>query len=157
MDEWDDGAQDEFLKQIVQGQVIPEILRLAGMPPINVVLGWMNDKKFKEKYDLAKKLRAEIFHDEAVKIARETNKIEAAANKLAVDTLKWAAAIGDGESYGQKTKLDNLGDGIIIVSTGIVRPDDPAFDQEDFDATISRHRVQAKVPSEGTTLAPEKV
>lgn len=117
----------------------------------------MLDKKFAKNYAAAKILRAEIFHDEAVQIARDTSKENATANKLHVDTLKWGAVIGDIETYGQKTKIAELGDGIVIVGTGIIRPGDPGFVQEDFDATIHRYRVQAKDTPTGTPSASEEI
>lgn len=141
----------------MQGRVIPEIVGKDGMPSLSVILDWMNDKTFKKRYQEAKRLRAEILHDQAIMAANLADKTTAAADKLRVDTFKWAAAIGDGETYGTKTKVSNDGDGLIIVGTGILRPGDDGFDQEEFDATISRHRVQAKETPKGTPLASEEV
>lgn len=151
------GDQEAFLKLIVEGKVVPEIVEIEGAPKISEILDWMKDKKFQARYREAKKLRSEIFHDKAVRIAMMSDKTTAQADKLAVDTLKWAAAIGDGETYGTKTKVSQEGDGVIIVSTGIARPGDDGFDQEEFDARIHRHRLQAKETPKGTPLESEEV
>lgn len=149
--------QDAFLKLIVEGKVLQEIVEIEGSPKISVILDWMKDKSFLTRYQTAKKLRSEVFHDKAIRIAQLSDKSTAAADKLAVDTLKWAAAIGDGETYGAKTKVTNDGDGIIIVGTGILRPGDDGYSEEDFDAKIHRHRVQAKETPKGTASASEEV
>jgi len=149
--------QEAFLKLVVEGKVVPEIVEIPGAPKMSQILDWMKDKKFLTRYQEAKKLRSEVFHDKAIRIAQLSDKSTAAADKLAVDTLKWAASIGDGETYGTKTKVTNDGDGIIIVGTGISRPGDEGFDEEEFDAKIHRHRLQAKETPKGTPLESEEV
>lgn len=141
---WED-PQRETLELVASGQTLTQIGAAHGAGgSLTEILSWSrNDPKFREALKEALKTRAMVMHEQAIDSARSAVKETAAAEKLRVDTLKWASAIGDPGTYGTKPK-DAENDGPIIIVTGIVRDDQPevieaqpaleggeAFDSED--------------------------
>ena len=76
-----------------------------------------------KKLDLAKKDRGSYYHDMAIASAEKScHKDDVPADKLKVETYKWAASISDREQYGAKSS-DSAGPTQvnIIIDTGIDR------------------------------------
>ena len=98
---------DHICGMIREGKTLQDICRQPDMPSINRIYGWLNiHPDFKRRYQMARRDRADHFHDKALDIALNVgHKDDVPAAKLAVDTLKWAAEKANPEQYGQKTEV----------------------------------------------------
>jgi hypothetical protein len=122
---------DIICQLIVEGHTIKSVCSMEDMPQYAVLCSWRRrfphfDKSIKQaRFD-----RAEHFHDMAIQEAASTrNKDEAPAQKLKVDTYKWAAGVADPDVYGTKTKVsgDAANPISFVVDTGIRRPGDAGY------------------------------
>jgi hypothetical protein len=117
---------DIIAQKIIEGVAMSEICKEPGMPSLYLIARWRKIyPDFDEAINFARRVRAEMLRDEALSTAREAKSIDKdfiAGQKLAVDTLKWAAEKDDPDSYGSKTKVEG-GVGVVhfIVDTGIDR------------------------------------
>lgn len=98
---------DHICGLVREGRTLKDICQQKDMPTINRIYGWLNIyPDFKRRYQMARRDRADHFHDEALSIALNVgHKDDVPAAKLAVDTLKWAAEKANPENYGQKTEV----------------------------------------------------
>lgn len=121
---------DHICGMIREGRTLQDICRQPDMPSINRIYGWLNlHPDFKRRYQMARKDRADHFHDKALDIALHVNhKDDVPAAKLAVDTLKWAAEKANPENYGQKTEVKQTGGQTVTISlhTGVLDTPKPA-------------------------------
>lgn len=114
-------------EKVASGLSISEICQLKGFPSIATLARWRAENPgFNEALTLAKKMRAEIYHDLVVRDmdSDETvSKDEVPGRKLKFDRLKWLAGVNDPETYGNRTKISGDSDAPlqIIVGTGIDR------------------------------------
>ena len=100
------------------------------LPPYFVVAQWRRDHpEFDEQVKQSFKDRAEIFHGHALRQAELTDEDNASAQKVLVDTYKWAAGIDDAERFGTKTKISGDAENPItfVINTGIPRPNDANY------------------------------
>lgn len=127
---------DHICGMIREGRTLQDICRQQDMPSINRIYGWLNlHPDFKRRYQMARKDRADHFHDKALDIALHvSHKDDVPAAKLAVDTLKWAAEKANPEQYGQKTEVKQTGGQSVTITlhTGVLdtkMPDDIIVDE----------------------------
>lgn len=128
-------TQDNICRMLTEGMSITDISRLEEMPPRWVIWRWRNEHpEFKAAMEDAKKCRAEYFHDEVISIANqeELHEDDVPREKMRADLYKWGAAVGDSDSYGNKTKLtgDPGNPAIIMIETGIRREGDEPISVE---------------------------
>lgn len=113
-----------IIESVCEGMTLREISNMKGMPPVSTMYYWMSKYKgFKHDLEIARKVRGEMFADEAIDIARKTTSMKSRADKLKIDTLKWAAKVNNPEVFSDTIK--HTGDANnpiqIIVDTGIRR------------------------------------
>lgn len=116
---------DVICQKVVEGHSLTQICGKDGIPPYPTVIRWQQQHpEFKEALQYARQDRSETFHDKAINQAEKS--IDSGADKLRVDTYKWAASVGNPETYGSKTKVigDKNAPLQLIVDTGIRRPED---------------------------------
>lgn len=123
-------TSDFVLQKITEGMTLPSISKLEGMPPVAAFYKWMRDyPEFRTKMELARKARAEFYADQAIETARSADDDTVQADRLRVDTYKWAAEVNDRETYGKQTKVTgNTGPTVIFIDTGIKDSVDEAID-----------------------------
>jgi len=112
-----------------QGNTLVKIGKMKGFPNVSTIYRWgMLHPDFKEKIELARKDRAEYFHDKVIETIEEVScKEDVPAAKLKVDGYRWAAEKGDKDRYGNSSKIDINTGGIQYINTGI--PEDTTFDE----------------------------
>lgn len=116
-----------IIQYVCEGKTLREISNMTGMPPVSTIHYWATKyKEFKHDLDIARKVRGEMFADEAIDIARKTTSMKSRADKLKIDTLKWAAKVNNPEQFSDTVK--HTGDANnpiqIVVDTGIRRKTD---------------------------------
>ena len=118
-------AADAVLDKVASGLTVSKIALEPGFPPAHVIRRWaILNKDFREAMDIAKRMRAEHYHDEAIATAEGTNKkAHVGINKLKVSTYQWAAEKGDPGKFGAvKTIVGDPDRPVnIVVDTGIRR------------------------------------
>jgi transposase-like protein len=113
-----------IIESVCEGMTMRQISKMTGMPPVSTMYYWVSKyKEFKHDLEIARKVRGEMLADEALDIARDTNAMKSRADKLKIDTLKWAAKVNNPEQFGDK--VTHSGDSSnpiqIVVDTGIKR------------------------------------
>jgi len=116
-----------IIQSVAEGMTLRQISEMTGMPPVPTIHYWIAKyKEFKHDMEIAKKIRGEAFAEEAIDISRNTNAMKSRADKLKIDTLKWAAKVNNPEQFSDTVK--HTGDANnpiqIIVDTGIRRKTD---------------------------------
>ena len=76
--------------------------------------------------------RGFLFQDKAISAAEDArgdSSEEVAAQRLKVDTYKWAAEVNNPEVFGKKTKIEGTtAPTVIVIETGIRREEQPAIE-----------------------------
>ena len=103
-------------------------------PPLHVINHWLRtDKMFQAEMKLARKARAEYYHDQVAGIAKNACNLEygtkedIASVKLAADQFKWLAERNNPERFGAKVTHEGSVDKPIVmrvINTGINRAPD---------------------------------
>ena len=71
---------------------------------------WMSEREdWMGRYQQMKKLLAAALAEEAITVARETTNHSSAADRLLIETLKWAAAKANPAEYGEKQTVEHQG------------------------------------------------
>lgn len=128
-DDYECFSRDALTYQIIAdaitgGSNFTEISRKPGMPPLRTIYNWLErDPKFKAMIDLAKKQRADRFHDEVQHVAKNVKEKNSKSSKVKIDAYKYLMEVGDREQYGSQTKVvgDPNAPVQFIVNTGIKR------------------------------------
>ena len=116
-----------IIESVCEGMTLRQIAKMKGMPPVATMYYWASKyKEFKSDLATARKVRGEMLADEALDIARATTSMKSRADKLKIDTLKWAAKVNNPEVFSDTIK--HTGDASnpiqIVVDTGIKRNND---------------------------------
>lgn len=116
---------------IRKGVTMAAIGRDEKYPPIEVIHMWIRmHPDFKAQVDIARKDRAEGYHDKIIAMAEQLAEpdIEVAAatvasKKTAIDAFKWAAEKNDPDRFGKKQEVTHTNDkpATIVINTGINR------------------------------------
>ena len=107
--------------------------------------------QFKEEMKLARKERAEYYHDRVLEIADEVmERDEIPVARFKADQYKWAAEKGDPEVYGNKTQVSGSIENqvsMIVLNTGIRRnkPDIEVSYERKEDQSDSRQQVDGDI------------
>ena len=118
---------DIICKLVSEGQTIKKISEMQGMPSRSVITRWRAESEvFKEQLALSIEDRAEQYHDVIMEDAlndHDADKDEMQQRKLKFERLKWGAAKGNPDRFGDRTKEsgDSKAPLQIVVNTGIDR------------------------------------
>lgn len=119
-----------YICQLVkQGKTMKQVCEEDGMPPLEVLSHWQRmDRMFAEELKIARRERAEFYHDQAMDIATKAahgmHKDEVPAASLAAKIYQWGAEKAKPDSYGAKVTHEGSETKPIlmrIVNTGISR------------------------------------
>jgi hypothetical protein len=117
-------------QEVAKGRSIASIGNDPEFPPLHVINHWLrSDRMFREEMGLARKARAEYYHDQLAAITENAvnlvySKDEAPVVKLASDNLKWLAEKNNPERYGPKVVHEGSTEKPIVmrvIDTGIRR------------------------------------
>lgn len=131
---------------IREGKTLMQIAEDSTFPSIHVISYWRKlNTQFDEEIRLARKQRAEYYHDKVLELANTISDDDnVAVAKFKADQYRWAAEKGDPSSYGNK--IEHTGSNVapsIIVYTGIDRrqPDVIEVINEQKNTSIDRQSV----------------
>lgn len=132
-------THDLICAKVMEGYTVKEIGKMQGFPPDYVIYSWVSKyPEFAADVKKAKKMRAEIFADEVIGIARSTSKDTVLEDRLKSELLKWGAEVGDPEQFGKKTKI--TGDArqpvAFLIDTGIRRAEDGSASEVQIPADV---------------------
>jgi hypothetical protein len=110
----------EICEAIAEGDTLEEALEKIGFlaPTLTTVYRWFElYPEFKEKYETARTLQADVHADRMLMMSREvlSKPTAATAYRVAVDILKWQAEVRNSGRYGKR-----------IDESGKKKPMDPA-------------------------------
>lgn len=102
---------NDICTQIALGKTLKEALEIVGWlaPTINTVWRWLDEHQdFREKYERARQLQADVHADEMLEMASKVltdggQGTTPARYKVAADILRWQAEIRNREKYGSKS------------------------------------------------------
>jgi len=127
-------------QEIRKGATLTDLGGMSGYPPLEVIHMWIRmHPEFKAHVDIAKKDRAENYHDKIISLAEalanpddEVAAATVASKKTAIDAYKWAAEKGDPDRFGKKQEVSHVDTRptTIVISTGINRQSAPIEDVE---------------------------
>jgi hypothetical protein len=136
---------------IREGRTLKSLHSDPEYPDLSVIHYWRRtNATFDEEIKLARKERAEYYHDKVLDLADNTpaERDEIALSKFRADQYKWAAEKGDPGSYGNKIEHtgSNTAPAMVIV-TGIKRTRDVENEKESegdvLPKEIQVHREQS--------------
>lgn len=114
-------------QKIREGATLKDIHEDPTLPELTVIHYWRRtNPTFDEEIKLARKERAEYYHDRVIQIANEVvDRDDVVVAKFKADQYRWAAEKGDPSSYGNKVEHtgSNTAPSIVVV-TGIERKPD---------------------------------
>lgn len=118
-------AVERVLEAMAEGTTVREAVETLalGVSP-GTVRRWMSEREdWAERYQKAKKLLAYALAEEAIQVARESTNHSSAADRVLIDTLKWAAAKANPAEYGERQTVEHQG--AQTLSVKIVEDDVP--------------------------------
>lgn len=110
----------DICEQIAMGKTLDEALKIVGYlaPKMNALWKWLDEyPEFREMYERARALQADIHADRMLEISREVidKPSAAAAYRVATDILKWQAEVRNKTKYGKA--IDESGKGKVMDPT----------------------------------------
>lgn len=110
-------------QQIAEGKTLKVIGKTMGYPPTSVILHWyFKDEEFREAMDNARKMRAEVYHDELVNVVETVKEKNTKSAKVKIDAFKFLMEVNDKERFGTAPKMPALENTFTFVfDTGINR------------------------------------
>lgn len=106
---------DAICSRMALGETVRDICKDATMPDERTVRRWaIMREDFRPLYAQAREEQADALADEALERARSSRE-NYGADRLAVDTLKWAASKMKPRTYSDKLQVENSGDQTIRV------------------------------------------
>jgi hypothetical protein len=150
-------------QKVREGYTLKKLGEDKSLPNLPVIHYWLrSNASFKEEMKMARKDRAEYYHDQVIDIANDTTSTEQVqVNKFKTDQYKWAAEKGNPERYAKHTNIDGSIENkvsMIVLNTGINRkkPDievaheeNESIEREQQASGVDRGRVQEYVSKEG--------
>jgi len=110
-----------------EGKTLNEISEIEGMPPLHLMYNWRRfHPDFKKNLEIARKDRAEYYHDKAVEVlkgADGASKEEVPGHKLQFDGFLKLAERGNPEAFNAKPQVlqQSAAPAMIVINTGINR------------------------------------
>ena len=96
------------LRCMAEGKTLEEAAEVVGLPAA-VVRWWVTQSpQLSREYRMARALQGQAFADEAVRVARASVN-GSGADRLLVDTLKWAAMKANPMEFGEKQTVEHQG------------------------------------------------
>lgn len=119
---------DHICNLVSEGHTLSEIGLMEGLPNKTCIQNWQREyPEFRQAMKVARELRAEVFHDKIVEVAKNAKESTAKRDRLKLDAYKWVAGVNDPGTFGNQTKI--VGDANaplkLIVETGVRLAGDP--------------------------------
>jgi transposase len=95
---------------VAHGVLVRDAAKEYGINPATIWKWAAEDDVLGKLYAHAKHQAADALAEEAIRIALETTNETYSADRLKVDTLKWAAAKRRPKEYGERQAIENSGE-----------------------------------------------
>lgn len=101
----------EVLGRMADGQTVKEAVAAMQLDVSDgTVRRWMTEREeWAGDYQRAKKLMASAMAEEALRVARESTNYSSAADRVLIETLKWAAGKANPAEYGDRQTVEHQG------------------------------------------------
>lgn len=101
----------EVLGRMADGQTVKEAVTAMKLDVSDgTVRRWMTEREeWAGDYQRAKKLMASAMAEEALRVARESTNYSSAADRVLIETLKWAAGKANPAEYGDRQTVEHQG------------------------------------------------
>lgn len=145
---WSDAAKESAVEQVLammaEGRTVREATeQLAlGVSP-GTLRRWMTEREaWMTRYQQAKKLLAYALAEEAITVARESTNHSSAADRVLIDTLKWAAAKANPAEFGERQTVEHQGAQALTVK--VVEEEAPKAVRQALETAVL---VQTSIPA----------
>ncbi len=120
-----EAAFEAVLDAMAEGTTLEEAVKALERPvTAGAMRKWIAaDEGWVARYTRAKRLLAQAWAEEAVRIARDSTTSSTAIDRVLIDTLKWAAAKANPAEYGERQTVEHQG--AQTLSVKIVEDDMP--------------------------------
>jgi len=118
-------------QKVAEGATMSQLDSDPEIPPLHIIQHWRRAQPmFDAELKLARKQRADVYHDRVAEIARNAGEMnygsreEIAGAKLAADQYRWLAEKGNPDAYGNKVTHEGSEEKPItmrVINTGINR------------------------------------
>lgn len=106
---------EEVMEAMAGGETLAQWCIARQFAP-NTVRRWIaEDEKLKEQYFSIRQLQAQAFADEALRVARATTNYSSAADRILIDTLRWAAAKASPAEFGDRQMVEHKGGQVLEI------------------------------------------
>jgi len=102
---------ERVLAAMADGETVKDaVKRMALTVSDGTVRRWMTEREeWMAQYQLAKKLMASAMAEEALRVARDSTNYSSAADRVLIETLKWAASKANPAEYGERQTVEHQG------------------------------------------------
>jgi hypothetical protein len=102
-------AMTTALEEMANGRTLQDAAKAQGVPA-NALRKWLvSDPEWQQQYTKARLLQGQAMAEEAIRVARETTNHSSAADRLLIETLKWAASKANPQEFGDKQTVEHQG------------------------------------------------
>lgn len=105
----------EVCDAVAHGVLVRDAVKAHGINPATIWKWAAQDDALGKLYAHAKHQAADALAEEAIRIALETTNETYSADRLKVDTLKWAAAKRRPKEYGERQAVETSGESTLTV------------------------------------------
>jgi len=104
-------TMEQVLERMAEGQTVADAVASLGLKvSAGAVRQWFRrEPEWTERYEQAKRLLAQAMAEEAIRVARDSTNHSSAADRLLIDTLKWAASKANPAEYGERQTVEHQG------------------------------------------------
>jgi hypothetical protein len=104
-------TMEQVLARMAEGQTVADAVASLGLKiSAGAVRQWFRrEPEWTERYEQAKRLLAQAMAEEAIRVARDSTNHSSAADRLLIDTLKWAASKANPAEYGERQTVEHQG------------------------------------------------
>lgn len=110
---------DIICSYVAEGKTLREIAVYLGVTAGGVIRMATENKEFAQQYARARDAASDIFESNIIDRAASVTSETAAADRVAIDALKWVAARRSPKKYSEKFSIDHTSDGEKIKPTTI--------------------------------------
>lgn len=100
---------ESVIDGMANGQTLQDVASNLKIAASTIRKWLMSEDALFERYLKARKLQGQALAEEAIKVARETTNHSSAADRVLIDTLKWAASKANPSEYGEKQTVEHQG------------------------------------------------
>lgn len=102
-------VMEAVLEAMARGETVDQAAKGQGCASGTVRQWFAQEETWRTRYREARLLQGQAMAEEAVRIAREATNYSSAADRLLIETLKWAASKANPAEYGEKQTVEHQG------------------------------------------------